>query len=37
MWEIPIFKSIENKKVKTELEKKQGGPIDARFIKRPGF
>ncbi len=34
MWEIPIFKFMENKKVKQEIEKKQGKPIDVRFIKR---
>ncbi len=38
MWEIPLFKFVENRKVKKELEKRQGGrPIDARFIKRPSF
>ena len=36
MWEIPVFKFLENKKVKMELEKKNPGkPIDARFIKMP--
>jgi len=35
MWEIPIFKFVENRKVKKEIEKRQGGPLDARFIKRP--
>ncbi len=33
MFEIPIFKSLENKKVKQEIEKRQGKPLDARFIK----
>lgn len=37
LWEIPLFKFIENKKVRKELEKKQGGKIDARFIKRPSL
>lgn len=38
MWEIPIFKFLENKKVKRELKKKQGGrPLDTRFIKRPNL
>ncbi|MBI5803620.1 PKD domain-containing protein [Candidatus Pacearchaeota archaeon] len=37
MWEIPLFKFMENKKVKKEIERKQGAPIDARFIKRPFF
>lgn len=38
MWEIPVFKFMENRKVEAEIRKKQGGrPIDARFIKRPGF
>ena len=36
MWEIPVFKFLENKKVKMELEKKNPGKsIDARFIKMP--
>lgn len=35
MWEIPIFKFVENRKVKKEIEKRQGKPLDARFIKRP--
>lgn len=34
LWEIPIFKVFENKKVKEEIEKRQGVPVDARFIKR---
>ena len=33
MFEIPIFKSLENKKVKQEIEKRQKKPLDARFIK----
>jgi PKD repeat protein len=38
LWEIPLFKFLENKKVKEEIQKKQGGaPVDARFIKRPSF
>jgi hypothetical protein len=38
LYEIPLFKFIENKKVKKELTRRQqGGPIDRRFIKRPGF
>jgi hypothetical protein len=38
MWEIPIFKFAENKKVRKELEKQQGGrPLDIRFIKRPNL
>ena len=37
MFEIPIFKSIENKKVRQELEKRlpPGRRLDARFIKSP--
>src|SRR3989344_559670 len=36
MWEIPIFKFLENRKVRRELQKKNpGSEIDARFIKRP--
>ena len=34
MYEIPLFKFIENKKVKKEIEKRQGVPIDTRFIKQ---
>lgn len=34
MFEIPLFKFVENKKVKQELEKRQKNPLDARFIKR---
>ncbi len=37
MWEIPLFKSFENKKVREEIEKRQQAPIDARFIKQPRF
>lgn len=37
MWEIPIFKFVENKKVIKEIEKKQKKPVDVRFIKRPSF
>ncbi len=33
MFEIPIFKFRENKKVKQEIEKRQKEPIDTRFIK----
>lgn len=36
LWEIPLFKFVENKKVKKEIEKRQRAPIDARFIKKPG-
>lgn len=34
MWEIPIFKSLENRKVKQEIQKKQRAPVDPRFIRR---
>jgi hypothetical protein len=38
MWEIPLFKFAENRKVRKELERQQGGrPIDTRFIKRPNL
>ena len=38
MWEIPLFKFAENRKVRKEIEKQQGGrPIDTRFIKRPNL
>ena len=33
MFEIPIFKFAENRKVKQEIEKRQGKPLDVRFIK----
>jgi len=38
MWEIPLFKIFENRKVKKELERKQHNqPIDTRFIKHPSL
>ncbi len=37
MWEIPIFKTFENRKVRQEIAKRQAGVVDARFIKRPSF
>ncbi len=37
MWEIPLLKFMENKKVKEEIERRQGKPLDTSFIKRPGF
>ena len=38
MMEIPIFKFLENRHVRREIEKKEAGaPVDARFIKRPGL
>jgi hypothetical protein len=37
LWEIPIFKFIENRKVKKELEKRRNNQADVRFIKRPNF
>ncbi|MBU1988303.1 MAG: PKD domain-containing protein [Nanoarchaeota archaeon] len=37
MFEIPLFKFIENRKVRKEIEKKQGRPVDTRFIKRPNL
>ncbi|MFH1802635.1 MAG: PKD domain-containing protein [archaeon] len=38
MWEIPLFKFAENRKVRKELQKKQGGrPLDTRFIKQPNL
>ena len=29
MWEIPIFKWVENREVKRELQKRQGQPMGA--------
>ncbi len=38
MYEIPLFKFLENHKVHKEIEKRQGGkPVDKRFIKRAHF
>ena len=37
MFEIPLFKFFENRKVRRELEKRQQGAVDVRFIKRPSF
>lgn len=38
MWEIPLFKFVENNKVRREIQRQQGGqPIDTRFIKRPNL
>lgn len=37
MFEIPIFKMFENRKVRRELEKRQNGMIDTRFIKMQGM
>lgn len=34
MYEVPIFKFLENRRVRMELEKRQKERIDARFIKR---
>ena len=36
MYEIPLFKFLENKKVKKEIAKRQKNPIDTRFIKQRG-
>ena len=37
MWEIPLFKIFENRRVKRELEKRQNKALDIRFIKQPRF
>lgn len=37
MWEIPVFRAFERKKVMKEIAKRQGGVVDARFIKQPRF
>ena len=37
IWEIPLFKFKENRKVKEEIERRQGKPLDTSFIKRPSF
>ena len=36
MFEIPIFKSRENKEVREEIERRHPGkPMDPRFVRRP--
>lgn len=38
MYEIPLFKFVENKRVRKEIEMRHPGQeIDTRFIKRPEF
>ena len=37
MFEIPLFKSGENRKIREEIAKRHHGEVDARFIKRPEF
>ena len=37
MWEIPIFKFFENRKVRDEIQRRQPGNFNARFIKEPRF
>lgn len=37
MYEIPIFKFLENRRVKEEISRRQSNPVDARFIKRPEY
>lgn len=37
MWEIPLFKGFENRRVKAELAKREGMSSNANFIKQPGF
>ncbi|MBX4196548.1 PKD domain-containing protein [Candidatus Pacearchaeota archaeon] len=37
MFEIPIFKFFENRKVRQELQRRQDSPLDTRFIKRPNL
>jgi len=37
LYEIPLFKFFETKKVKKEIQKRAGAPVDARFIKQPGL
>jgi hypothetical protein len=34
MYEIPLFKFMENKKVKSELEKRHGGMVNLKHIRR---
>ncbi len=38
MWEIPLFKSSENRRVVEEISRRNSGMLpDARFIKRPNI
>ncbi len=37
MLEIPLFTHSQHKKTVSQLATRQGAPVDARFIKRPGF
>ncbi len=37
MWEIPIFKGFENRRVMEEIARRQGGAVNTKFIKRPSF
>ncbi len=37
MFEIPLLKFRENKKVREEIAMRHGGIVDARFIKRPNL
>lgn len=37
MWEIPVFKFLEKKKVQGEIEKRQQDAGNVRFIKQPRF
>ena len=37
MFEIPIFRFFEQRKIRQEIEKRQQNPEDTRFIKRPGL
>ncbi|MEK6926940.1 MAG: hypothetical protein AABX11_00760 [Nanoarchaeota archaeon] len=37
MWEIPIFKFFEQRKIRREIAKRQGFGQNTRFIKRPGM
>jgi len=37
MWEIPLFKFVENKNVRREIERRHPEGIDTRFINRPNF
>ncbi len=37
MWEIPLFKGAENRKVREEIARRHGNTINTKFIKRPGL
>ena len=37
MWEIPLFKGVENRRVQEEIAKRHNEQINTKFIKQPRF